>query len=504
MSLSCPVCFKTGFTEISISTHVEYCILRASRAQAKAAAEPAAHVSKKTRLDRDHALSMPCEDLSLDNAATATGQDQYHRAQAPTIPSTASVLSVYQSTTLVDLAALVTRAQGQPLSTSPAPSSRRHRHHQHTLLNRLQRTAAAPVTTDCPSSEQLGPDTVPPQLSPTLRRAFAGHRLAPPPAASVPHSLLCSSADPADNSLYLAFWEGNEEAVSVVYERVLRGSLAALTSPPVYCQELRPGYTGNAAEGQLWVRDGGGGGYGGWTEQDLRTVFSKSEHPSQQQHQQPPRPQQQPLPAPQLSSWQQPPTESPLPPSPPRPSPAVEEGLAVCTREGGGTIRDAVDIDQSSVCPYRLQHLETFHFTQLQSLPPPDRECVAVVRLFGYVERAGERLFGWASLTGRTVEDHDCILAVTKMPTWMATHELRAEVEASLRPPPVQPPPPPPPYKPTGPPSAGHASTPAILASTNCPLCDSIFPAGMALSAREAHVNQCLVSMQGDVFSQTS
>ena len=31
MSLSCPICFKVGFTAISISTHVEVCIQRAAR-----------------------------------------------------------------------------------------------------------------------------------------------------------------------------------------------------------------------------------------------------------------------------------------------------------------------------------------------------------------------------------------------------------------------------------------------------------------------------------------
>lgn len=275
--------------------------------------------------------------------------------------------------------------------------------------------------------------------------------------------------------------------MSIVYERVLRASLATLTTPPVYCEEPPPGITG---EGLLQRR----GGYNSWTELDLRAICAKDTPPSQQQqlqHQLPPQ--------------QQPPAEPCLPPlSPQHPSSSVEEGLAVCTRDGGGTIRDAMDIDQSNVCPYRLQHQETFHFIRLQTLPPPDDECVEVVRLFGYLERAGERLFGWASLTGRTVEDHDCILAITNMPAWMATHELRDVVAATQQPPQV------PPDKPhftqskaTKPPSTA-ASTPAILASTNCPLCDSIFPAGMTLSAREAHVNQCLVNMQGDVLSQNS
>lgn len=178
-------------------------------------------------------------------------------------------------------------------------------------------------------------------------------------------------------------------------------------------------------------------------------------------------------------------------------------GHAVCTRSGGGTIRDAVDIDESNTCSYRLQYEETFFFTKLQSLAPPDEECVAVIRLYGYVLRDGRRLFGWASLTGRTVEDHESILSITKAPVWLANHPLKDEVLAAL-------PSPPPASSKThhqSQPDSINVTTgsgPAILATSNCPLCDAIFTANMTLPEREAHVNECLSNMQDDLFSQTN
>ena len=186
----------------------------------------------------------------------------------------------------------------------------------------------------------------------------------------------------------------------------------------------------------------------------------------------------------------------------------VDVGHAVCIRQGGATVRDDIDIDSSNECLYRQQHQETFYFTKIEMLPPPDEECVPVFRLFGYLIRDGGRCYGWTSLTGRTIEDKKPILRITKTPVWLKSHPLRDHIiststlsSRTL--------------------SAEHAlsstthvsSTPAsgvttpqlsggVLKTANCPVCNMLFSADMSLIARQSHVNQCLMDIEGDFFSQ--
>lgn len=72
---------------------------------------------------------------------------------------------------------------------------------------------------------------------------------------------------------------------------------------------------------------------------------------------------------------------------------------------------------------YRFLYGEQFYYVSTQTLPPPDEECVEVIRLKGYVYHQINKVLNlqptqelWISLTGRNVDDHDSIVIINKRP----------------------------------------------------------------------------------------
>jgi len=149
------------------------------------------------------------------------------------------------------------------------------------------------------------------------------------------------------------------------------------------------------------------------------------------------------------------------------------EGVAVVIRSGGATMRDAPDIDTSSVVG-RLASGALFLFTETLVLPAPDDECVPVTRLRGrpadmsaHLDHSGEI---WVSLTGRTVDDHAPILEILSMPTPRLQQNQRTEPSPSV---------------------LTDRKTPSILRAKSCPLCDMPFERNVTLSEREGHLAEC-------------